>query len=254
VEHIQPNLTGHSWPERETDPDELPAVEPMVTVSRASNPADTRSALLDAAEMLFARHGVEGPSLREINRVAGQKNTTALQYHFRDRKSLLSAVLARHVSDVAIRRQTLLDLYGQSLTREPRPLVNALVLPLLAKLTDLAGGPNFLSIAAELMNRGVRTTPGEPAALLVYDELKTLQSWSRLIEQFLPAETLDEPFHRRHLAVRFVYSELGRCARTGEYVHSPLYASHLVDTVSAMLLNPVSVETRGLLDRGASEL
>jgi AcrR family transcriptional regulator len=219
----------------------------MTTVARLAGSGDTRAALLDAAEVLFAQHGVEGPSLREINRAAGQRNTTSLQYHFRDRKSLLTEVLARHTDEVASRRHALLDLYVHSGTHDPRALVNVLVLPLLAKLTDSAGGPNFLSIAAELMNRGVRTVRGEPAGLLIYDRLGTMESWSRHIEPFIPPQGLDEPFHRRRLAVRFVYSELGRRARTGDYEDSQLYASHLVDTVLAMLVTPFSQDTLRLL-------
>ena len=240
--------SGAERPAREVESADAPAVEAMATVARVANPGDTRAALLDAAELLFALHGVEGPSLREINRAAGQRNTTSLQYHFRDRRSLLTAVLARHVEEVASRRQALLDLYDHNNSDDARVLVNILVLPLLAKLSDSAGGPNFLSIAAELMNRGVRTGRGEPAGLLIYDRLGTLETWNRLIEPLVPPQGLHEPFHRIRLAVRFVYSELGRRARTGVYEDDKLYASHLVDTVLAMLLTPSSPDTLRLLD------
>ncbi len=52
--------------------------------------------VVDSARDLFADRGIEGASLREIARVAGQANTSALQYHFGDRESLLDAVLKKH--------------------------------------------------------------------------------------------------------------------------------------------------------------
>ena len=55
--------------------------------------AGARLAIVRAAEELFASEGIEGPSLREIARRAGQGNTNAAQYHFGDRDGLLLAVL-----------------------------------------------------------------------------------------------------------------------------------------------------------------
>jgi aminoglycoside phosphotransferase (APT) family kinase protein len=66
-------------------------------------------ALLAAAERLFADEGIDGPSLREITRAAGQRNTSALQYHFGDRDELLRAVLERHLRSVDTNRSALLD-------------------------------------------------------------------------------------------------------------------------------------------------
>ncbi len=40
--------------------------------------------IIRAAERLFAAQGIDGVSLREINRSAGQSNTGAVQHHFGD--------------------------------------------------------------------------------------------------------------------------------------------------------------------------
>ena len=45
--------------------------------------SETRDQIIRAAEELFAARGIDGVSLREINRAAGQSNTGAVQYHFR---------------------------------------------------------------------------------------------------------------------------------------------------------------------------
>lgn len=54
----------------------------------------TREHLLQTAIHLFAAQGFYGPSLRAVGKAAGQKNTAAVHYHFKDRDGLLSASLA----------------------------------------------------------------------------------------------------------------------------------------------------------------
>lgn len=49
-------------------------------------------ALILAAEVIFARDGIEGASLREIATLAGQRNHHAVQYHFGSKENLLQAV------------------------------------------------------------------------------------------------------------------------------------------------------------------
>jgi AcrR family transcriptional regulator len=59
-------------------------------------PADTtREKLLRAALHLFARQGIDVP-LRDINELAGQRNASALHYHFGGRPELLQAIIDRY--------------------------------------------------------------------------------------------------------------------------------------------------------------
>ena len=50
--------------------------------------SDTRDRLLRAAEYLFARSGIDVP-IREIHERAGQRNASALHYHFGGRPAVL---------------------------------------------------------------------------------------------------------------------------------------------------------------------
>jgi AcrR family transcriptional regulator len=118
--------------------------------------AGARLAIVRAAEELFASEGIEGPSLREIARRAGQGNTNAAQYHFGDRDGLLLAVLDRHRDRVEARRGELLDLVEGSEPVEPRTLSTALVAPLVAELSEPDGGAAHLQIVAEVLARPVR--------------------------------------------------------------------------------------------------
>jgi AcrR family transcriptional regulator len=55
--------------------------------------SDTREAIVLAALNLFAKHGIDGVSLRQIVTAAGQSNPSAVHYHFRSKEGLVEAVL-----------------------------------------------------------------------------------------------------------------------------------------------------------------
>ena len=55
----------------------------------------TSDKLLRAALHLFARQGLDVP-LREINELAGQRNASALHYHFGGRTELVQAIIDRY--------------------------------------------------------------------------------------------------------------------------------------------------------------
>lgn len=209
---------------------------------------DTRTALMRAAERLFAERGVQAASLREITRAAGQRNTTALQYHFTNREGLLKAVLIRHGHDIGAHRNTLLDHYELTGRNELRALASALVLPLIAKLSDPDGGREFLQIAAELLNVTNRSVePGEPVALVLGDPAGSLARWVDLVEPLLPPGAVGPPLHRRFAAIHFAHLELSRRAKDEPRDDHTLFTHYLTDLVTAVLAAPVSDETKRVL-------
>lgn len=58
--------------------------------------ARAREALLDAAEELFARDGIDAVSNRRIAEHVGSANHSAVAYHFGTRDDLIQALLTRH--------------------------------------------------------------------------------------------------------------------------------------------------------------
>jgi AcrR family transcriptional regulator len=68
------------------------------TRRRAAN--STRDVILDAAGRRFAERGFAGVSVREIAADAGLKNQASLYHHFRDKRALYEAVVARGVEPI----------------------------------------------------------------------------------------------------------------------------------------------------------
>lgn len=61
---------------------------------------DTKSALVRAAERLFAEKGLGGVSVKEITRAAGARNESALHYHFGGLDALIKEVFASRYRDI----------------------------------------------------------------------------------------------------------------------------------------------------------
>jgi AcrR family transcriptional regulator len=67
------------------------------TAARTQAPRSTRDLILDAAEARFAERGFAGVSVREIATDVGLKNQASLYHHFKNKRDLYEAVLARGV-------------------------------------------------------------------------------------------------------------------------------------------------------------
>lgn len=201
--------------------------------------SDVAEALIRAAERLFAERGSDAVSLREINATAGATNASAVQYHFGDRRGLVRAVLAKHEVEVDRRRHALLDLYEQRTEPDVRALASALVEPLAAEL-DCEGGDGYLQLLSDLYNRPNPTF--DPSTF--EDRTHSIHRWRAAAALALTPEAVR--LHRRFDALRFTVSELARRGRSGAKDHR-LFTSQLIDLVGALLMSPVSEETRRFL-------
>jgi AcrR family transcriptional regulator len=100
----------------------------------------TKDRILDAAERLFARQGVEATSLRAITAQAGV-NLAAVNYHFQSKESLLHAVIARRLNPVNEKRLAMLDACEEAAGDGPLPLdevLDALLRPVFEMLSGQA--------------------------------------------------------------------------------------------------------------------
>ncbi|MEH6592596.1 MAG: helix-turn-helix domain-containing protein [Halioglobus sp.] len=114
-----------------------------------------QEALLQAAERLLAEKGLGAVSTREIAREAGQKNHSAVNYHFGSMDGLIEAVLDyRMVPLNEHRRMLLAELTATGKEGDLRSLVSLIVEPLANELLRPAEDSGYLRLLAQLMSVG----------------------------------------------------------------------------------------------------
>jgi len=126
-------------------------------VNRAEQVAETRARLLRAGERLFAERGIHQVRLREINALAGQRNSSALHYHFGSRDGLVEAILSEHQTAMDRKVRPALD----GLVAGPgEPTVRAVVAIWVDALTaqlHTESGRDFLRLLPQILDTVNRT-------------------------------------------------------------------------------------------------
>lgn len=97
---------------------------------------DPRALILGVAERLFAEHGPAAVSLRQVGVEAGQRNNSAVQYHFGSRDGLLAAIIEERSRPIEIRRAALVDELAGDPAPPVRDLLGLFVRPLAETLAD----------------------------------------------------------------------------------------------------------------------
>lgn len=114
-------------------------------------PSGAALALLRTAEKLFAEHGIEAVSTRMIARAAGQKNNSALHYHFSNRDRLIEAILDYRVNPVNRERLRRFEqLQSRSRPVSTRALVELFVHPFAEELLKPVEDTYYVSLLAQL--------------------------------------------------------------------------------------------------------
>ena len=117
----------------------------MTTATRG---ATTTERLIVVAERLYADHGLDAVSLRQIAEAAGQKNHAVVQYHFGTKEELLKAIVRFRTGDAQDRRQVALDeLEASGRQHDVRGLLEAAVVPL---VTSQPPGSHYLRFIVAL--------------------------------------------------------------------------------------------------------
>ncbi len=92
--------------------------------------------LLDAAEQLFADHGFESVSVRDITQLA-KANVAAVNYHFGSRDALLGMVMMRYLLPVTEERLSRLEVIEKKRIADIfiEEIIEAMVMPLMNVVT-----------------------------------------------------------------------------------------------------------------------
>ena len=161
----------------------------LVTATIGPPPA-TALQLLLAAERLFAEHGLDGISLRQILIEAGSSNNSAIRYHFGTKDDLLRAIFAYRLGDLMQRRALLRAIFNPD---ELRAQLEAHVLPLI----ELAESPDssYVSFIEQLQRAGaVEVLLHQSDAVKSQDEFAS--GMQRLLAHIPESATVDEDSDR----------------------------------------------------------
>ncbi|CAB4617111.1 unannotated protein [freshwater metagenome] len=194
----------------------------------------TRLSLLREAERLFARQGLHQVPTREIVQAAGQRNSSALNYHFGSRSGVLDAILSLHGDPTDIKRGELLALVGPE--GSTRDLVAALVVPYAAHLAT-EEGRDYLRIVPQLSSRFSLWNQGSPGT---GEQLIAILSILEARPQSLSPEIRQERIVALIMLMTLAMSERARVLEQGPVVNldEPACISNLTDVLVGILEAP----------------
>jgi AcrR family transcriptional regulator len=113
----------------------------------------TKDRLIVAAEQLFGARGLNGVTLKEITLAAGQRNESALHYHFGSKENLIEEIFKRRTKFIDGRRLELLkDLEKKEAEPTIRQNIEVSIRPFLELLEDLEDGASYLHFLAQLLS------------------------------------------------------------------------------------------------------
>ena len=210
---------------------------------------DTKERLIRAGERLFARRGIDGARLRELNELAGQRNPSALHYHFGSRTGLVEAILTRHMDAIDVRLgQRLDELTTSDETAPIRSLVEAVVRPLADEL-ETRSGRDFLRIVPQVLpalGRSVRSGREAPMSTESYRLLALLEA---------RMERLPMPVRRERLVAYMLLltsvladRALQLESRRPLMLDREQFVGHVIDLVATTLETPSTVAVGGSAD------
>lgn len=197
------------------------------------------TALILAAERLFAERGIDGVSLRQVNQAANQKNMSAAHYHFGSRDGLVNAVLQYRLPGLDARRCELLG-RGTAI-KDIRFYLEAFIAPLAAQLQPRSEGNHYIRFMQQYERfRGSYDFVREltPASVAIYQGLEGL------IGYLPPAIARLRIGYMINMIHSVLATAEGRLA-TGEvrFADSDLIAANLIDMIAASLTAPLSADT-----------
>lgn len=116
---------------------------------RTERATETREAILNAAERLFAEHGVYAVSNRQVSEAAGQGNNAAVGYHFGTKTDLVRAIEQKHRGPIEALLETMVARAAGS--TDLRDWVTCLVRSLTEHLAELGNPTWYARFAAQVL-------------------------------------------------------------------------------------------------------
>ena len=208
----------------------------------------TRERLLNVAETLFLENGLDDVSLRTIVRRAGQKNQSALQYHFGGREGLIAAIRSRRVAQVELRRRALLN---KALTGGCEPELRDVCAVLTRAPFALCREDRTFRAFLGMFGKHVLASDRELVLASQDDQQPSLAKLGEMLMQrleHLEPALLMLRLENAHTLILLAISRRARRGGSFRGRKAELFFNNMVDQMTAMLAAPVSEATQGVLD------
>lgn len=204
---------------------------PVPAPAAAAAPAgDTRQQILDAAEALFAQTGIAHTSTRAILRASGQRNESALQYHFGGRDGLVAALHARRMAQVEQLRQERLAAIAPDLDLDLRDILEMQVMPFVDRARADAGFVHYLCAIGEV----VFSPRAKLMRLIDHYDIGSDATLRTQMRRVLASHDADAMLRRADLCRRFMIMSLSQWCREHGSLDGPASAQFVVDLLDMM--------------------
>lgn len=215
---------------------------------------DTRLALTLTAERIFAEEGVSNTPLRRITQAAGQRNESAIQYHFGSREAVIQAILDLRTTVVNAARLQMLEVErarasGQRLSA--RAIARALVEPLAQHLRSSNGQSHYIRFLAHLwldrdMWRRLENKAQDTGIIACLEELK-------LANPHLPPQIVQQRFGLAIQTLNFGLAAMEQLisdrGAAYDWNKGEVRLANMIDTIEATFAAGLSPETVDALSR-----
>jgi AcrR family transcriptional regulator len=217
----------------------MKTAEPIIRKARG----DTRLRLIVAAEKLFGERGIHSVTLKDINAAAGQRNESALHYHFGSKAALVEAILQYRARDIdLIRLERVEALLASGGEKDLGAVLRATFMPMI-ELLDREEGVRFLRFLAQVLNDPDFDLP----SLALRGDLPGVTKANSLIVAALGDVAPEIAIQRQRFLVEMMVSSLAIWTRHNDAVNEAalreLFVSNLLDSIAGFLSAPVSDET-----------
>lgn len=174
---------------------------------KAERSGATRERLLNVAEQLFARRGLDAVSVRDITQAAGA-SLGAITYHFGTMRKLIMAVFDRRMAPLARQRLEALDAVEKSAGNGPLPLEGVLEAMFRPAVMEAMTGERAGIVFGKIMARSMMDLNPSLEKHIHGQIDPVIWRFDAALLRAMPELTLEDVFWRMHLLVGGLHQSL----------------------------------------------
>ncbi len=204
---------------------------------------ETRNQIKAAAQLLFARHGVDAVTVQQIVDAAGQRNNAALHYHFGSKEELISQMVVDGATVLEERRREMLDeIEARGGPNSIREVMVVLVMPVI-ELGEDERWRGYIRFTSNLQ-------ASDPKALRAALNGRWNASYVECFEYLKKMLELPAPIVEQRLSIFAIYANAilsaheaaveSRNTKSSRLWGQPFTIENILDTLEATLTCPVS--------------